>query len=113
MKSVKIAIEHHSLNIPGGAERLCLATIEALQKRGHSVTLISVEKTDWSTVQKNFGSVTTPNHEAYVTKAKLSRNLTRIPIASSYFLTYIAQLLAGKSGGKYDLTLNTFGDIIN
>jgi glycosyltransferase involved in cell wall biosynthesis len=30
-----------------------------------------------------------------------------------YFLTYIAQLLAGKSGGKYDLTLNTFGDIIN
>ena len=113
MKPVKIAVEHHSLNIPGGAERLCLITIEALRNRGHNVTLVSVERTDWNLVKKNFGSVTTPNHEAYVTKARLSRNLTRMPIASLYFLTYIAQLLAGKSGGKYDLTLNTFGDIIN
>ena len=104
---------HHSLNILGGAERPCLITIEALRNRGHNVTLVSVERTDWNLVKKNFGSVTTPNHEAYVTKARLSRNLTRMPIASLYFSTYIAQLLAGKSGGKYDLTLNTFGDIIN
>ena len=44
---MRIAVAHHSLNIPGGAERLCLAAIEALRKKGHNVTLITVEKANW------------------------------------------------------------------
>lgn len=110
---MEIAVAHHSLNIPGGAERLCLAVIEALRKRGHNVALITVEKTDWRIVQKNFGNVTMPNRESYLTSNRVSANLSSIPTASTYFLTYVLQLLASRSKGKYDLTMNIFGDIIN
>jgi alpha-1,2-mannosyltransferase len=110
---MKIAVAHHSLNIPGGAERLCLAVIEALRKRGHEVTLITVEKTDWETVQKNFGSVTMPSNEDYAIKSRVSKNLSSIPVASTYFLAYIMKLIASRSKGKYDLIVNTFGDVIN
>ncbi|MDH5389669.1 MAG: glycosyltransferase [Candidatus Bathyarchaeota archaeon] len=110
---MKIAVAHHSLNIPGGAERLCLATIEALRKKGHDVTLVTVEKTDWSIVQKNFRNMAMPNNEIYVTKNRLSKNLSKTPIASTYFLIYIMQLLVTKSQQKYELVLNTFGDVIN
>ena len=110
---MKIAVAHHSLNIPGGAERLCLVVIEALQKRGHDVSLITVEKTDWNLIQKNFGVVVKPNKEEYITKSRVSKNLSSIPIASTYFLTYIMQLLANKSKQKHDLIVNTFGDVIN
>lgn len=110
---MKIAVAHHSLNIPGGAERLCLVVIEALRKRGHDVSLITVEKTDWNLIQKNFGMVVKPNKEEYITKRRVSKNLSSIPIASTYFLTYIMQLLANKSKQKYDLIVNTFGDVIN
>jgi hypothetical protein len=75
---MEIAIAHHSLNIPGGAERLCLAVIEALRKRGHNVALITVEKTDWRIVQKNFGNVTMPNRESYLTSNRVSANLSSI-----------------------------------
>ena len=80
---MKIAVAHHSLNILGGAERLCLATIEALRKKGHDVTLVTVEKTDWSIVQKNFRNMAMPNNEVYVMKNRLSKNLSKTPIAST------------------------------
>jgi alpha-1,2-mannosyltransferase len=110
---MKIAVAHHSLNILGGAERLCLATIEALRKKGHDVTLVTVEKTDWSIVQKNFRNMAMPNNEIYVVKSRLSKSLSKTPIASTYFLIYIMQLLVAKSQQKYELVLNTFGDVIN
>ena len=90
---MKIAVAHHSLNILGGAERLCLATIEALRKEGHDVTLVTVEKTDWSIVQKNFLNTMMPNNEAYILKNRVSKNLSKTPIVSMYFLIYIMQLL--------------------
>lgn len=110
---MKIAVAHHSLNIPGGAERLCLATIEALRKKGHDVTLVTVEKTDWSIVQKKFRNMAMPNNEIYFMKNRLSKNLSKTPIASTYFLIYVMQLLVTKSQQKYELVLNTFGDVIN
>jgi len=111
--NMNVAVAHHSLNIPGGAERLCLVVIEALRKRGHDVSLITVEKTDWNLIQKNFGMVVKPNKEEYITRSRVSKNLLSIPIASTYFLTYIMQLLANKSKQKHDLIVNTFGDVIN
>lgn len=110
---MKIAIAHHSLNIPGGAERLCLAVIEALLTRNHNVTLVTVEKTDWALVKKNFGNITAPANEAYLTKNRISKNLTKIPISMAYFTAFVMQLLASKSKPKYDLVMNTFGDVIN
>jgi glycosyltransferase involved in cell wall biosynthesis len=110
---MKIAIAHHSLNIPGGAERLCLAVIEALLTRNYDVTLVTVEKTDWALVKKNFGNITVPTSEAYLTKNRISKNLTKIPISMAYFTAFVMQLFASKSKRKCDLVMNTFGDVIN
>ncbi len=109
---MRIAVAHHSLNIPGGAERLCLSVIEALKGRGHNVCLVSVEKTDWSIVRRNFGTVTLPDGEAYLTEIGISKHLSSIPVASAYFLAFVGQVLAKRSQ-RYDVTINTFGDIIN
>lgn len=110
---MQIAVAHHTLNIPGGAERLCLAVVEALRNHGHDVTLITVEKTDWDKIQKNFGKILRPNKEEYMTESRLSNDLSTIPVASMYFMIYIMQLLTCKAKKKYDLTINTFGDVIN
>ena len=110
---MEIAVAHHSLNIPGGAERLCLSVIEALNQRGHNVSLITVEKTDWQRVQENFGTVQLPKREHYITSRRMSSRLSNIAISSTYFSTFALQLLACKSFKEYDLIINTFGDAIN
>jgi len=110
---MKIAIIHHSLNIPGGAERLCLSAIEALRKARHEVTLITVEKTDWSIVERSFGKVTQPDNESYLTRLRFSKNLPNALAACAYFTAHVYQLLSNKSRKKYDLLINTFGDVIN
>jgi len=110
---MRIAVAHHSLNFAGGAERLCLAVIEALRKQGNFVSLVTIEKTDWAFISRNFGNITHPNSETYLTESRFSKHLSSIPVASAYFLTYIFELWNSKSNKKYDLTINTFGDVIS
>ena len=113
MTLMKIAVMHHSLNIPGGAERLCLSVIEALRNKGHNVSLITVEKTDWKVVKDSFGSVVLPNEENYVITGRISRKLTSILVSSTYFSIFVLQLLATRQKQKHDLIINTFGDAVN
>jgi alpha-1,2-mannosyltransferase len=110
---MRIIVAHHSLNIPGGAEKLCLSVIEALGKRGHEVSLLTVEKTDWSLVQNCFGTVTLPDKENYFTATRFSSRLTNISVSAAYFSIYLLQLLANKSRHNHDLIVNTFGDAID
>ena len=110
---MKVVVAHHSLNIPGGAERLCLSVIEALRKKGHEVCLMTVEKTDWALVQRNFGTIVLPTKESFAIKSHLSKGLGNISISSTYFSIHMLQLLANRSQKKYDLMINTFGDAIN
>ena len=110
---MKIAIIHHSLNIPGGAERLCLSAIEAFRKAKHQVPLVPVEKTDWSIIERSFGRVTQPDNESYLTELRFSKNLSNPLAVGAYFTAHVYQLLSTKSRTKYDLLINTFGDVIN
>ncbi len=110
---MRIAVIHHSLNFAGGAERLCVAAIEALKARGHQVTLVTVEKTNWAFLQGKFGQVVMPDREIYITTQLLSQKLNSMPIALAYFLAYAKQLRFGGSKNKHDLTINTFGDVID
>ncbi|MDQ1280061.1 MAG: hypothetical protein QG670_1323 [Thermoproteota archaeon] len=110
---MRIAVLHHSLNLVGGAERLCLSAMEALKARGHRISLVTVERTDWSDLQDKFGSLVRPDEEIYVTTQHPSQRLKKIPVASGYFLFFAMQLASTRLGRKYDLTLNTFGDAIN
>lgn len=110
---MKIAVAHHSLNIPGGAEKLCLSLVEALRNKGHDVSLITVEKTDWRVVQNAFGSVVLPNDEKYVITGRISKKLSSVPVSSAYFLIFVLQLLATRQKNEYDLIINTFGDVVD
>ena len=113
VKLMKIAVAHHSLNIPGGAEKLCLSVIAALRRRGHEVSLMTVEKTDWSIVRRNFGSVTLPDNEDYFFAARFSNRLNNVSISATYFSIYLLRLILDKPLHNYDLVVNTFGDAIN
>lgn len=107
---MKIAVTHTTLNVLGGAEKLCLTTIEVLKLANHEITLVTVEKTNWRFVRKMFGNVTKPDHEVYFTTAKLSKRLSHWAITAAL---YIIELLAIRSRRKYDLIINTYGDLFN
>ena len=107
---MNIAVTHTTLNVFGGAEKLCLTTIEALKLANHKVTLVTVEKTDWGSVRKMLGTAIRPDHEVYFTTAKLSTRLSHWAIAAAI---YIIELLVVKSRRKYDLIINTYGDLFN
>jgi len=110
--SKNIALLHFSLNFLGGAEKLCLATISALRKAGFSVTLVTVEKTDWKAIQKNFSTFSPPSNEIYFTTAKLSKRLSNPIIALTLFFGYLFEHIFLNFSGNYDLIISTFGDLI-
>ncbi len=110
---LNIALIHFSLNFIGGAEKLCLETISALERAGHSVTLVTVEKTDWNAVQKNFATFIMPNKELYFTSAKLSKRLSNPIIAVTLFIGYTFEHVFLRMSGKYNVTLSTFGDLVS
>jgi alpha-1,2-mannosyltransferase len=51
----RIAVFHLSINACGGAEALALTLCRALTCKGHAVTLVTTERTDWSRVKKTLG----------------------------------------------------------
>lgn len=110
---MRIATVHHSLNFAGGAEKLCLSVIEALRNAGHFVSLVTVEKTDWAFVHTNFGKVTRPDSELYLTACRFSKHLSNVPLAGAYLVAYLLELLNSEFKGKHDVTINTFGDVVN
>jgi len=109
---MNVALIHFSLNFVGGAEKLCLETISALERAGHSVTLVTAEKTDWNAVKKNFATFTMPNKEIYFTSAKLSKRLSNPIIAITLFFGYVFEHVFLKISRKYDIIISTFGDLV-
>ena len=109
---MNVALVHFSLNFLGGAEKLCLETISALERAGHSVTLVTAEKTDWNAVQKNFATFAMPNKEIYFTSAKLSKRLSNPIIAITLFVGYVFEHVFLKISRKYDIIVSTFGDLV-
>lgn len=106
-----VALSHLSLNFLGGEERLCLSFIDALKKNGHYVTLLTIEKTSWKIIQRVFGDVTPPNEEKFITSLSLHDKFSKpiIPIFS--YVNYLKRLIDLMGSRKYDVIINTYGDI--
>ena len=101
---MRVAVLHHSLNSCGGGERLCLATIEALQEAGHEVILATTEPTDWSRVEEAFGKRVRPDEEHSI-----------LPFSLKLFGIYQRQLTslwAYRLRKHVHLTINTHGDVL-
>ncbi len=110
---MRAAIVHLTLNALGGAERLCLDTLEALKLAGHEVSLITLEKTDWTLVEKGLGRFVKPDREIYSTLGALQERISNEANALLVFAAYFFRLLSLQSSKKYDLIINTYGDLIN
>lgn len=103
---------HASLNLCGGAERVCIVMINALREAGHTVTLATVDKTNWVLLKKRYGLACSPDREMFI----IPNPFQTASNPSRAMLTLVA-LLAGSSllkvRGKHDLVINTSGEIID
>lgn len=101
---MNIAILHNTLNSTGGAERLCVCSIEALKDAGHDVTLVTFDKTNWSIVQEAFGNIVNPDCEKTLFRRKIP-----------YFGIYqrvLSCLSLWIKKTEYDFIFNTHGDML-
>jgi alpha-1,2-mannosyltransferase len=108
---MKIVVCHLSLNFLGGEEKLCLSFIDALKRNKHNVTLFTLEKTDWKAVQKMFGNFTQPDVEVHMSSFLVYNKFSKLAIPLLSYLAYFKGLVALVSRGKYDVVINTYGDM--
>lgn len=110
---MNVALSHLSLNFLGGEERLCLSFIEALESSGYEVALHTIEKTDWASIEGFFGSVTRPDKEVYLTSSPVHSGFAKTSNLIVAYMRFLAVLARLGSGSKYDLVINTYGDLVN
>lgn len=66
---MNVLLMHPSVNIGGGAERVCVNIIEGLKENGYNVTLGTFDKPDWEKVENYFGKVVRPDVEIVRSRA--------------------------------------------
>jgi glycosyltransferase involved in cell wall biosynthesis len=101
---MRIGVVHDSLRTVGGAERVCLKTIEALKERGHEVVLGTVEKPDWGVVDRIMGRAQRPDSEhSFV-------NLGETPL--HIYIGLAVPLIASVVRKECDIIVQTNGDVM-
>lgn len=66
-----ISLVHPSLNRAGGAERYLLVLTSALQRRGYSVSLYTIDRTEWEKLLEIQGIETRPDKEYFLQEKPL------------------------------------------
>jgi alpha-1,2-mannosyltransferase len=109
---MRIAAIHSSLNQFGGAERLCMIMVKTLQKAGNSVTLATVDKANWPLLKARYNLASEPDQELFmIPNAFQTASISqRVALTLSFFLAVFPLL---KLKDKYDLLINTSGEIIS
>lgn len=109
---MKIAVIHPSLNLYGGAERVCIIMIKALQKAGHNVTLVTIDKTNWPLVEKKYGLTCKPDRELFLIPNTFETASLTSRVAMT-LLSFFVEFFVIKLKEKHDLLINTSGESIN
>ena len=99
-----VVVVHPSLNRCGGAERVCLAVVEALMECGYRVILATVDRTDWFMLEDRFGSVIRPSGEFYLYEHTSTQDI----LLASCFISELMYLK-----GCDALIFNTYGDLLD
>jgi glycosyltransferase involved in cell wall biosynthesis len=107
---MKIAVIHSSLNLCGGAERLCVIMINAIRKAGNEVTLATVDKTNWPLLKRKYGLECKVDHEIFLipNTFETASISSRIALTLSSFLIEYPWL---KLRNDHDLIINTSGEL--
>lgn len=105
---LEVLVTHVSLNSAGGGELVCLSFIKALRESGYSVTLATVDRTEWSRLNRVFGKVTVPNREFHLfpNLFRTSGTLNSVLIVAFFW----AELLLLRLSRRDLLTINTCGE---
>jgi glycosyltransferase involved in cell wall biosynthesis len=109
---MNVIVAHISLNSAGGGELVCLSLIRVLRKAGNGVTLVTVDRTDWTYLRKIFGETAFPDREFYLLSNMPKTHF--IMLHSVLLLTfYFAELFLLRLLRKGDLLISTCGEKIN
>jgi alpha-1,2-mannosyltransferase len=101
---LRIGVLHDSLNFGGGAERVCLKTIEALEEEGDEVVLGTIEPTDWGGLRETMGWKRRPYKE-----------ISLLGFRSKKFRVYMSTLapfIHERLKNECDLCVGTNGDLM-
>ncbi|MEM3827853.1 MAG: glycosyltransferase family 4 protein [Conexivisphaerales archaeon] len=110
-KPKDVIVAYPTLNFLGGSVRVCIATINALKLKGYKVTLATVDKTNWFSIEKVFGKQCRPNFEFYfVPKIPFSRLTFRQAFIA---LVYLFEILFLSLIRKRSLLLNMGGEVVD
>ena len=108
----RIIVACPSLNYLGGAERLCIYVIKALKEKKFDVTLVTLDKTNWTVLEKVFGCSLRPDKEIYP-----FNRMPRIPNLTFrqgfVALSYALELFAVAAMKRGDLLLNMRGEVVD
>ena len=101
---MKALVVHTSLNACGGGERVALATIETLKMLEFSVTLGTVEPTDWSRVKRLLKPRYLPDREVSLLRFKVRAFGIYMRLASVVVVTWERR--------GHSISINTHGDVL-
>ena len=92
----------------GGAEKVCLGVIKALHKDGYKITLATIERTDWYSLEERFGPQVKPYKEKYLVGRMPIGKLAQVLLTPLFF---IPMLLFLRMQVKKHPIVNTYGDL--
>jgi len=104
---MSVTVIHPSLNRSGGAEKMCLEAIAALNESGYSVALYTLDEPQWPHIEANWGDVARPDKEYFIQEGALSPSGLGSWVRCSalyLWLLYYAQT-------EDVLTFNNYGEV--
>lgn len=108
---MSVTVVHPSLNRGGGAERVCLSIVKTLSENGYNVTLATVDRTDWRSLDQRFGESPRPFKEFYVFDAKAVKDtFSQAIFTLSSFIPLLLYVRFKQSSG---VVVNTCGEIVD
>jgi len=110
---MRIAVLHPSLNLCGGAERVSLAIVRALRKAGHEVTLVTIDKTDWSLLREIFGEDLSVSVEERFLFVRTPGMLNATLRGFFTVLFYLFEVFLVRFLGNFDLLVVSSGELVD
>jgi len=109
---LRIAVACLSLNTLGGAERLCVRFLRALEKTDWEVTVATIDKTNWMLLEKSLDIHLRPMKEFYLFKTM--PELPTLTLQQGFLvLLHVLELFLFSVKGRYDLLANMRGEVVD
>ena len=103
-----ISLVHPSLNKAGGAERYLIETIHCLRETGHHVSLYTIDKTEWATLDQKHKLRAEPDTEHYLQEKKLTPDGVFSWLHTALAYTW----LLIRASEESDICINNYGEIL-